>query len=103
MMDIFKIKNGDDIVFRNTNQLKAGNVVSTQIGSLVYAPDFGSNIEFFLFSEFVFQDDNLKAHFLERLAYHQVKVESINEEIGKFDKTLTYNLGRERNTQGIIT
>lgn len=103
MIDIFKVEKGQDIVFKNSNQMKAGNVVSTQMGSLVYAPDFGSDLEFYLMSEYRFQDENLKGHLLERLAYHQVRVDSIQDEIKAFEQRLTYNLGQDSDQNGLVS
>lgn len=94
MLDIVSIpEDGRDLGFAETAVTKAGNVVTTQIGSLEYAPEFGVDLKFFLQESIQFQNESFRAYIVERLSQHQINVSSVSETIDAFVSRFTYSVG----------
>lgn len=101
MLDIVSIEDGKDLGVADSAVLKAANVVSTQIGSLEYAPNFGSDLKYFLENPIEFQNESFKAYLTERLTYHQVSVSGVAEIIEMLNSRLTFYVGDgQQNTSG---
>ena len=81
MLDIVQMEDGTDLRFADTPVTRASNVISTQLGSLEYARDFGVDLRFFLTEQMSFQNESFKSYLVERLAYHQVNTTEIREEL----------------------
>jgi hypothetical protein len=102
-LDIVQIENGKDLGLALSWVPKAANVLAVQLGSLEYALDFGVDKRFFLENPIQFQNESIKAHFVERLAYHQVNVADVLEVVDRFSSQLTFELGEETdNIKGMI-
>lgn len=94
MIDIVEIpEDGRDMGFAETAVTKAGNVVSVQIGSLEYAPDFGVDLKFFLQEQIQFQNDSFQAYIVERLTQHQINVSQVIKTVEAFVERYTYSVG----------
>ncbi len=91
--DITLITDGKDLGIARTDVARAANVLSVQLGSLEYAPNFGIDLKFFLTSEFQFQNESFKAYCVERLLAHQVNVVNAIEVLRQLDKSLIFSVG----------
>lgn len=93
MRDIKDIQDGKDLIIEDSAAPKAANVVGTQIGSLIYAPEFGADLKYFLQSELEFQNESFKAYLIERLTLHQVNVAQVTELVESFTTTFNFKVG----------
>lgn len=84
---------GPDLRIQRTDVSKAGNVLSVQIGSLEYAPNFGIDLKFFLESDFQIQTESFMSYCVGQLLAHQVGVIGALEVIGRLDKKITFEIG----------
>ncbi len=103
MFDIISINDGDDIQIANSVVGKASNVVSVQIGSLEYAPDFGSDLKYFLDSQFRIQQSSFKAYLVQRLVANQINVTQCIQTIETLFQTLNFYVDdANNNSKGLI-
>lgn len=93
MMDIIELPTGEDLRLYDSEVGKAGNVLSVQLGSLSYSPDFGVDLKFFLESEFHFQNDSFKAYLVQRLAENQVNVAQVISTLETLYQKYTFLVG----------
>ncbi len=89
MMDILSFADGEDITITDNILTKAKNVLSVQSGALEYAPDFGIDITFFLFSPVQMQNEAFKSHIIERLLFYYVNISEITEVFEDLYSSLT--------------
>jgi len=97
MQDIVEIADGKDLGLADSPVGKAGNLLSVQIGSLEYAPEFGVDFKFFLQSQFQIQNESFKAYLVERLAFNQINVSEIFEQIESLSEKLIFFVGDAAN------
>lgn len=103
MNDINDTPNGSDMKISNTIVPKAANVLSVQIQSLEYAPDFGVDLKYFLNSEFEIQNESFKAYLVQRLSESQINVTSVLETIESLYSTYLFSVGdANANVEGLI-
>lgn len=100
MIDITSI--GDDLNVYNTQVAKAGNVLSIQLGSLEYIPEFGIDLRYFLDEAYRFQNESFKAYLIERLANSGVNVASVIETVENLYQQYTLNLSPEETQGGLV-
>jgi hypothetical protein len=94
MLDIVSIpEDGRDLGFADTAVTKAANVVSTQLGSLEYAPDFGVDLKFFLQDKIQFQNASFRSYIVERLSQAEINVAQVTETVEAFVSKFTYSVG----------
>jgi hypothetical protein len=102
MIDITSI--GEDLNLFDTQISKAANILSVQVGSLEYEPDFGIDLRFFLDEGFKFQNDSFKAYLIERLSAQGVNVNSVTETLESLFKKYTFEVGNDSSgSGGLIT
>jgi hypothetical protein len=103
MIDIIEVFNGKDLGIADTVLGRAGNIISTQLGSLTYAPSFGVDLRFFLQDDVQFQNTSFKAYLVERLTQHQVNVSSVIEMVDSHVQLFSYSVGdTSENHKGLI-
>lgn len=90
MIDITSI--GQDLVLIDSQVPKAGNILSTQLGSLEYLPDFGVDLKYFLDENFQFQNESFKAYLVQVLAENSINVASVLETIEALYQKYTFIL-----------
>lgn len=79
MLDIVQVEDGKDMGFADSVVMKAGNVLSVQLGDLEYLPNFGSDLKFFIDSPTQFQNDSFKQYLVQRLSRYQINVADVTE------------------------
>jgi hypothetical protein len=92
MMDIIQIQSGSDLKLADTAVPKAVNIASVQLGSLTYAPTFGVDLDYFLNSDFIFQNSSFKAYIVQRLAEFNVNVSDVIQSINPLYETYLYKV-----------
>ena len=100
MRDIIEVRQGQDLLVLDSIVAKAGNVLSIQIGSLEYAPDFGVDLKYFLQAGLEFQNESFKAYMVQRLAESQVNVSNVEEILQNLYSTYTYYVGETQPNDG---
>lgn len=95
MLDIVEFVNPNtgDLGMAITEVSKAGNVVSTQLQSLEYAPNFGVDLKYFLTSEFRFPNASFKSYLIQRLTESQITVTSVIEVVENLFRELSFTVG----------
>lgn len=84
---------GKDLGIARSDVSRAANVLSVQLGSLEYAPNFGIDLKYFLTSDFQFQNESFKAYCVERLLAHQINVVNALEVLRQLDKSFIFEIG----------
>ncbi len=103
MIDIMgELQSNGDLGLLDTEVERAGNILSTQIGSLEYAPDLGVDLRFFLSPDFKFQNESFKAYLMNVLANNSINVASLVETIETFHRKYTFNLTNQSAQSGLI-
>lgn len=92
MIDIVSQANGLDLGASDTQATKAANILSIQLGSLVYAPTLGIDLKYFLSEEFQFQNESFKAYLVEVLANNSINVASVTDIVDNLYSQYIFNL-----------
>ncbi|WKV32918.1 putative baseplate wedge protein [Bdellovibrio phage MAC3UK] len=92
MIDIVSAEQGLDLGVNNAETPRAGNILSTQLGSLEYLPEFGIDIAYFLSEDFKFQNASFQAYCVRALANQGVNVASVVPEVQALMQKLTFNV-----------
>lgn len=101
MIDIMEVQNNDLFVF-NSDVKKAENVLSTQLGYLVYAPDFGCDLEYFLQESFTFQNEAFKSYLMQRLAESSIDVQTVIDVTSTFTKQFNFKLAEVKSDGNLM-
>lgn len=102
MIDIISSHDGFDLGVFDTDVERAKNILSIQIGSLTYIPDFGIDLKYFLSEDFVFQNESFQAYLVDRLANYAVNVSSVVQLIEELYMKLTFNIGTNQADGGMV-
>jgi hypothetical protein len=100
MLDIVEVSFTQDLLVMDSIVPKAANVVSVQLNSLEYAPDFGVDLKFFLQSEFQFQNESFKSYLVQRLAESQVNVSQVIAMVDTLFEKYTHYVGEIKGNSG---
>lgn len=100
--DIVDIMEFEDLVIRKTETPRAANVLSTQLGSLEYLPNFGIDLRYFLESEFRLQNASFKAYCVERLLSHQINVVNVLETVETLFTRYIFEIGESNSGTELI-
>lgn len=101
MTDIYSIGSGELEIY-DTQNFKAANILSTQLGSLEYLPLFGIDLKYFLDEGYKFQNDSFKSYLVQVLANEGINVASVIDTIENLYNQYTFNLSTEETTTGLI-
>lgn len=102
MIDIVSGAPGQDLKIFETNVYRAKNILSIQIGSLEYAPEFGIDIDYFLSERFQFQNQSFRAYLVQVLANNQINVSIVQEEVDTLSSSYTVELAAEESSTALI-
>ena len=101
MLDIVLAEQTKDMRVEDSIAPKAANVISTQLGSLDYAVNFGADLIYFLQSELEFQNQSFRAYLVDRLTQHGVNVVDVLYVIDSLSETYSFEVGSQKN-EGFI-
>lgn len=99
MRDVFF--ENQDLQFVDTAVNKAVNVMTTQIGSLYYAQEFGLDLDRFFAPDVEIQTETFKAYTIDRLTACGVDVVSLLSTQNQFDAAFEYAV-RLQDTRGLV-
>lgn len=102
MLKDVSVNPGFDLTVEQTEAPRAANVLSTQLGILEYAPDFGIDMRYFLQSEFQIQNVSFKAYCVQRLLEHRINVINVIEKVENLFRTNLFLIGSSENNGGLI-
>lgn len=100
LLDITDI--GATLQVQPTEAPRAANVLSTQLGSLEYAPNLGIDMRYFLESEFRIQTSSFKAYCVQRLLEHSINVVNVHETAQAVLRKFQFDIGSSEQNEGFI-
>lgn len=100
MIDIAEL--GDDFTMVDTNVKRAENILSVQLASLVYAPEFGIDFKYFIDERFEFQNESFKAYLVRRLSDFGIDVTSVITLVEALYEKYTFNLAPTEQGDGFV-
>jgi hypothetical protein len=100
MIDIVGV--GADIRLFDSQVPKATNILSVQLGSLEYEPNFGIDLAYFLSEDFIFQNESFKAYLVQILANSGVNVASIDEALSSLYSNLNIELSPDEQSTSLV-
>ena len=101
MLDLINMVDGDDLHIQHNVAMKAGNIIGTQIGSLNYKLDFGSDLKYFLQEDLKFQTESFKSYLVSRLSEYRVQVNATSSIIEQFSNKFLMSVG-ESEVKGMM-
>lgn len=102
MIDIVEVTSGQDLIVLKTDLGRAKNILETQIGNLLYLPEFGIDLEFFLDDEFIFQNETFKAYLITKLSEAGINVFDFKDVINGFLNDYNIVLSVQENTTAFL-
>lgn len=93
---------GADLTVAQSEAPRAANILSTQLGSLEYAQDFGIDLRYFLESEFRIQNASFKAYLVQRLLEQHVNVVSVVDTVERLFISYTFDVGSSENNGSMV-
>jgi len=102
MMDIIELEDEQDMSVEDSSVPKSGNILSTQLGSLEYAQEFGADLKFFLQTDFQFQNESFKSYLIQRLTDHQIDLSQVADVIEALYEKHTFYVKSKQETGGLI-
>lgn len=102
MKDIISITNGEDLKVDSSIVPKAANLLSIQIGYLIYEPEFGIDLQFFLDNTIRFQTESFKAYLVQRLSQNFINVTEVSELIDTLSAQFNFNLDEDPEYTGFV-
>jgi len=78
--------------FKNQTLQKAKNILSSQIGSLVYAPEFGIDYDLFFSSDYEIQNETFRAYAVSKLSENGINTQEILQQDSNLDQILNFKL-----------
>lgn len=103
MIDIttFNETTGDLNTF-DTQNYRAANILSVQVGSLEYEPELGIDLDYFLDPNFRFQNESFKSYLIQVLANYSINVASVDELVQDLSNKYTFNLVPAENNTSLV-
>lgn len=101
MIDISSVSG--DLVLLDTQTARAGNILSVQEGSLIYAPTLGIDLKYFLSPDFRFQNSSFKSYLIQTLANYSINVASVGETMASLFQKYTFNLSADENENSLVS
>lgn len=71
---------------------KARNILSTQIGSLAYAPDFGIDYDLFFGEDYIIQNQTFQAYAISKLSENGINPLDVLDSKGTFEEVLNIKI-----------
>lgn len=102
MKDIVYKADGKDLALVDTQNHKAANILSVQIGALEYIPEFGIDIRYFLTQGVEFQDESFRAYLVQRLADFGINVQTVTETVENLYSRYIFELSRQTQSDGLV-
>lgn len=102
MIDIVSAEDGLDLGIYNTQTTKAANVLSIQLGSLEYLPEFGIDLAYFLSENVEFQNQSFLSYLVQVLASNSINVSSVIDVVHKLYHEYLFEISGQNNNTGLI-
>lgn len=96
-------QSGLDLGVSDTQTYQAQNILSIQIGSLEYAQSLGIDLDFFLSSDFSFQNASFKSYLIETLAINGINVASVTEVVATLFSQYIFNLTPAQTSSALVS
>lgn len=100
MIDIVSVTT--DIGLFDTDNFRAKNILSVQLGSLEYAQDLGIDLVYFLGEDLRFQNASFKAYLIGVLANRGINVASVVDLVENLSTKYTFNLEASETSTSLV-
>ncbi len=101
MIDVADI-GPQDLIVPETQANKAGNILSVQIGSLEYAPNFGIDLRYFLQHSLKFENISFKSYLVQILAQNGINVAELITTENSLFETYDFGLAADDQSTGLV-
>jgi hypothetical protein len=101
MIDLISITD-EDMFFYNTDVKRAENLLKTQLGYLIYAPDFGVDLRYFISEQFQFQNESFRSYLIRRMSETQIDVATVVTVVNNLFEQYTFNLADPRQSDSAL-
>lgn len=101
MLDLINMVDGEDLHIQQNAAMKAGNIIGTQLGSLEFKDDFGSDLKYFLQEDLKFQTESFKSYLVGRLSEYQIQVNETKTIVERFTNKFLMSVG-ESEVKGMV-
>ena len=91
MKDVQYDEAKNDLIFVSSEVPRAANLIDVQLGTLVYAQEWGADKAFFLDPDFEIQAECFESHLLQRMGYWGMNVAGFASKQGKFCREMLFN------------
>ena len=83
-----------DNILRTSDTLiyKARNILSSQVGSLAYAPEFGIDYDLFFGEDYTIQNQTFQAYAISKLSENGINPLDVLDTKGTFDEVLNIQI-----------
>lgn len=98
MIDIVGVVQGD-LSFSDTSVPRGTNLLSIQQGNLLFNPDWGIDLEFYLSEKFQIQNESFKAYLQQRLSQEGIGVSEMSDQVENLYSIYTIGLADNSGTQ----
>lgn len=95
MLDIETILNGG--TFKDSDIFKANNILTTQIGSLYFLPEFGIDIDLFFSQDYSIQFESFQSYITDKMVQAGINISKINTSIDTFTRGIIMTIGGSKN------
>jgi len=102
MIDIVSANDGQDFGILDTQAPRAANILSVQFGSLEYALDLGVDLNFFLSSDFNFENESFEAYLITLLANRGINVTEVLKQGESLTQNYVFRIRPEQNDTALI-
>lgn len=100
--DIFYDENKNDLALLSSELPRAENLISVQLGSLYYQPDWGADLQYFLNPDYEIQAESFESYLLQQLGFWGMNVLSLVSHTGQFVRSMIFNFGRPKDASSLV-
>jgi hypothetical protein len=102
MIDIMFDKEKKDIQIVNTDVYKADNLLKTQVGSLVYAMDFGIDLKYFLNPDFEIENNVFINYLQQRISEFSITIANLERVTENFTEKVSIKIDSNETAGNLI-
>ena len=92
----------NDLEFVASELLRAENLITTQLGDLVYQPDWGVDLAYFVNPNYTIQAEAFESYLLQRIGFWGMNVLEFIAKQSKFIREMIFNFGEPTENNNLM-
>lgn len=92
----------NDLEFVASELPRAENLITTQLGDLVYQPDWGVDLAYFLNPNYTIQAEAFESYLLQRIGFWGMNVLEFIAKQSKFIREMIFNFGEPTENNNLM-